>query len=305
MPTAIRRSSWERTPTEITLGVRGIDALNLLSRYSVLTTWHFPALLGGNSHNWQERLRLLFDGGFVERPVQLKRHFNAMNRPRGYKATPQGLRAVGKSAADLPRGSGSPPHDLMASDLMASFEIGAKENGIRFITWQELLNSKSMPEATRNLPKPWAIPVPYQGKTYSVEADAEPFGLQITRNGRNIYYFCLIEADMNTMGLESATFERSSIVKKFTLYLECERLGLFKQHFGVNMVVPFFTIDHGHRKKMQSLLDKISGGTGSKIILFGGVYPPFEAKNIPKPSGRALHMTYERVGYDPFRFLPE
>ena len=195
---------------------------NLLSRYSVLTTWHFPALLGGNSHNWQERLRLLFDGGFVERPVQLKRHFNAMNRPRGYKATPQGLRAVGKSVADLPRGSGSPPHDLMASDLMASFEIGAKENGIRFITWQELLNSRSMPEATRNLPKPWAIPVPYQGKTYSVEADAEPFGLQITRDGRNTYYFCLIEADMNTMGLESATFERSSIVKKFTLYLERE-----------------------------------------------------------------------------------
>ena len=107
-----------------------------------------------------------------------------------------------------------------------------------------------MPEASKSAPKPWAIPVDYEGRTYSVEADGEPFGIERIVDGRKRYFFCPgVEADLNTEGLESASFERSSIVKKFTLYLEIERRQLYRTHFGFpNMLVPFFTTDAEHLK---------------------------------------------------------
>lgn len=58
-------------------------------------------------------------------------------------------------------------------------------------------------------------------------------------DGKKRYFFCpCVEADLNTEGLESASFERSSIVRKFTLYLEIERQQLYRTHFGFpNMLV--------------------------------------------------------------------
>ena len=44
----------------------------------------------------------------------------------------------------------------------------------------------------------------------AVEADGEPFGIERVVDGKKRYFFCPgVEADLNTEGLESASFERS------------------------------------------------------------------------------------------------
>src|SRR3954469_13457126 len=163
-----------------------------------------------------------------------------------------------------------------------------------------------MPEVSKNAPKPWAIPVTYRGETYTVEADGEPFGIERVVDGKKRYFFCPgIEADLNTEGLESASFERSSIVKKFTLYFEIERQQLYRTHFGFpNMLVPFFTTDAEHLNNMKALLHKMTDGKGSRTILFREPYAVFNTFRDPlPPSGHTLTTSYERVGHEPFHFL--
>ena len=181
---------------------------------------------------------------------------------------------------------------------MPRFELGAREAGARFIPWADILRSKSMPEASKDAPKPWAIPVTYRGETYTVEADGEPFGIERVVDGKKRYFFCPgIEADLNTEGLESASFKRSSIVKKFTLYLQIKRQQLYRAHFGFpTMLVPFFTTIAEHLDNMKALLHKMTDGKGSRIILFGEPYPAFNTFRCPlPPSGHALTDSAEHL----------
>ena len=163
-----------------------------------------------------------------------------------------------------------------------------------------------MPRDTRRSAAPHAIPVTYNQKVYRLIADGWPFGIQRTIDGEPHWTFCPgVEADCDSEGLESANFERSSIFKKFTLYLEVERKELYYSHWGFpDMVVPFFTTNEGHLNNMKALLRKMTNGKGSKMILFGKPYPSFYSYGpAPKPSNVALTMGYDRVGYPPFRFI--
>ena len=91
------------------------------------------------------------------------------------------------------------------------------------------------------------------------------------------YFFCPgIEADCATEPLETDNFERSSIIKKFYLYLEIEKHELYRSHFGFpNMLIPFITTNPIRLQSMKDKLHKITNGKGSKIILFGKPYPAF------------------------------
>jgi hypothetical protein len=309
MPVAKKRiSSWVREPRDVAITPHRIDALKLLTRYKYLSTPHFPALLGGNYSNWQKLLRELFDGGLIDRPKQQRQHINALYRSRVYEITDRGLKVLRQNSISYLdwHGSKSFAHELMASDLMASFELGAKKSGLRLLTWADILKSEQMPEATRHLPKPCSIKVRHKGEDYRIEADGHPFGIVRNENGRNRYYFCPgIEADLNTEGLRVTDFDRSSIVKKFTLYLEVERQQLYRSHFGFpNLLVPVYTTDPQHLQNMKNLLADMTGGKGSKSILFGKPYPAFNTfqKALP-PSGHALTTTYDRVAFPSFNFL--
>src|SRR4051794_1160793 len=91
-------------------------------------------------------------------------------------------------------------HELMTFELMASFELGACETGARLITWSEILQSKSLLDATRESAKPHQIPVTVtiDGAVTAthVAADGEPFGIARSGSGQRVYFFCPgIEAD--------------------------------------------------------------------------------------------------------------
>ena len=144
-----------------------------------------------------------------------------------------------------------------------------------------------MPEASKNAPKPWAIPVTYRGETYSVEADGEPFGIERVVDGEEALLFLPRH--------RSRSEHRGA----------GERQQLYRTHFGFpNMLVPFFTTDVEHLNNMKALLHKMTDGKGSRTILFGEPYPAFNTFRDPlPPSGHTLITSYERVGHEPFHFL--
>ena len=54
---------------------------------------------------------------------------------------------------------------------------------------------------------------------------------------------------------------------------------------------------------MMKLLERITGGAGSKVMLFK-TFPRFTSFKKPlPPSGHMLTEDWQRVGYPPFNFL--
>ena len=76
----------------------------------------------------------------------------------------------------------------MTCELMASVELGARDTGARLIAWSDILQSKSLPDATREAAKPYQIPVTVTidgtvTETH-VDADGEPFGIARSGSGQ-------------------------------------------------------------------------------------------------------------------------
>ena len=90
-------------------------------------------------------------------------------------------------------------HELMVCQIMASFELGARERAVRLITWNDILASESLPDQTRCSSKPHSVPVRFEGTTVSIAADGQPFGIARSDNHGSAYFFCPgIEADCGT-----------------------------------------------------------------------------------------------------------
>jgi hypothetical protein len=137
-----------------------------------------------------------------------------------------------------------------------------------------------------------------------VAADGLPFGIARLIVGRPAYYFCPgIEADCGTGPVDASDFARSSIYKKFVLYLAVEAQGIHRSHFGFpNLYVPVITTTEIRAQSMMDVLKRITGGSGSPIILFK-TFPAFTSfEKPPPPSGRML-TEEQRVGNPPFNFL--
>ncbi len=200
-------------------------------------------------------------------------------------------------------------HELMTCELMASLELGARETGTRLITWSDILQSKSLPDATRDAAKPYQIPVTVTidgavTETH-VDADGEPFGIARSGSGATVFFFCPgIEADCGTEPIDASDFQRSSLYKKFLLYLAIEAQQIYRSHFGFpNLYVPIVTTNAARLASMMKLLDRLTRGAGSKTILFK-TFPALTSFEKPwPPSGHMLTEDWQRVGHPPFNFL--
>jgi hypothetical protein len=197
----------------------------------------------------------------------------------------------------------------MVSQIMASFELGARERNAHLITWDDIFRSESLPEATRQSSKPYQIPVSItvdrQLLDTHIAADGQPFGIaRVVDGGRGYFFFPGIEADCATEPVGASDFARSSIYKKFVLYLAIEAQGVHRSHFGFpNFCVPIITTNENRAQSMIELLKRITGGRGSKIFLFK-TFPAFTSFEKPlPPSGRMLTEDWQRAGYPPFNFL--
>jgi hypothetical protein len=318
-----RNSRWDispvrdarRAPKVACITFRDIERIFApLTRYRYLPVDYLHALGGGDSVDYLvNRLNLLsrIPNLYVRRPLEQRANATANHRPLVYELASRGWTLMQEQGFE--RRHNRPPasfaHELMICQIMASFELGARSAGAQLITWSDILRSENLPEATRRSPKPWNIPVTLtiggERVTGHVVADGSPFGIRREGNGRPAYFFCPgVEADCGTEPIDASDFARSSIYKKFALYLAIEAQGIYRSHFGFpNLYVPFVTTSTARIASMMTLLDRMTKGAGSKAILFK-TFPSRMA--IEKPLGPGGHMLsddWQRVGHPAFNFL--
>ena len=109
-------------------------------------------------------------------------------------------------------------------------------------------------------------------------------------------FFPGIEADTGTEPISVSNFERTSIFSKFKAYLAIEANETYRTHFGFPIFfVPFVTTSPSRMRSMMDELDRVTGGRGSKTIIF-------KVANPDGPAGYLFNEPWERVGHDPIVF---
>lgn len=317
-----RNSRWgtapilDRTgrPKHARLTERDIDGILIpLARYRYLPADYIHAFTGGSLDYLIDRLGLLArePNLYLRRPSQQRASAAANHRRLIYELTERGARALQSHDLTYPRARPVTnfAHELMTCQVMASFDIGSRETGTRLIRWAEILASTSLPEATRQAAKPYAIPVAAvvngQRLETHVVADGLPFGVAPMLDGRRRYFFCPgIEADCGTEPVDTSDLVRTSIYKKLVLYLAIEAQGLHRTHFGFpNLYVPFVTTTAARMDSMMRTLERATSGAGSKIFLFKTFPSVASFGSTPVPTGHMLTEPWQRVGHTPFTFL--
>src|ERR1700674_338636 len=134
-------------------------------------------------------------------------------------------------------------------------------------------------------------------------ADGRPFGLERTNTntGRSFVFCPGIEADCGTEPVDTSDLDRSSIYKKFAAYRAIAEQGLYRSHFGFpNFFVPIITTTATRMQSMMRLLEKVTGGCGSKMFLFKAFPALTSFEKPPEPGGHMLTEPWHRAGFSPF-----
>jgi hypothetical protein len=208
------------------------------------------------------------------------------------------LRESGKLIADR-RYVRNFTHAALASHATASIEAGINAvPNARLISWAEILSSQNMPAETKRLDHPAGMRTAYdvEGVVFekTVRADSPPFGIVLDLDDRKKFrFFPGIEADTGTEPIAISNFERTSIFSKFKAYLAIEASETYRAHFGFPIFfVPFVTTSAPRLRSMMGELDRITGGRGSKTLIF-------KIANQDSAPGYLFHEPWERVGHNP------
>jgi hypothetical protein len=316
LDTKVRNSRWSREPVIGRDGAavavypteRDIEIFKLLVRFRYLPADYIHAFVGGSLKALSHRLNLLSrkPNLYLARPHQQRQCADANYRRLIYQLDERGSRALRERGLSfLPKSyHGNFNHELMVAQITASIELGTSQNAdIRLIAWTEILASENTPKATRESATPASIRASYslRGETLTSDiiADARPFGLERTIDGKRSYlFFPGVEADCGTEPIDAGDPDRSSIAKKFAAYLAIVEQGVHRSHFGFpNFFVPFITTSVARMGSMMELLDRLTVGRGSKILLFK-TFPSFtSAEKPPAPTDHMLTEPWQRVGF--------
>jgi len=190
-------------------------------------------------------------------------------------------------------------HAALASHATGSIEAGiSAAPNARLITWSQILASHNMPAATKRMEHPAGMRVNYEiegiVREKTVRADSPPFGIVLDLADRKKFrFFPGIEADTGTEPITVSDFERTSIFSKFKAYLAIEASETYRAHFGFPIFfVPFVTTSAPRLRSMMGELDRITGGRGSKTLIF-------KIANQDSAPGYLFHEPWERVGHNP------
>jgi hypothetical protein len=316
-----RNSRWSRDPVigsdgaarPAILTERDIEIFKLLARYRYLPSDYIHAFVGGSEKALTHRLNLLSrkPNLYLARPQQQRQSANANYRHLTYELDDRGARTLRE------RGLPNPPkshqrnfgHELMVWLITASIELGTRESGhVRLISWTEILASEKTPRTTRESAAPASIAISYslrgEARSDTITADARPFGLERTLGGKRSYlFFPGIEADYGTEPIDAQSTDRSSLAKKFAAYLAIAEQGIHRSHFGFpNFFVPVVTTTAARMRSMMELVDRLTHGEGSKILLFKTLPSFTSAEKPPPPGGHMLMSPWERIGHPPLSF---
>ena len=183
---------------------RDIETFTALNRHRYLRANFIHRLVGGSKQNVCRRLGILFKAGYLSRPPQQLQSFNARYAPRVYELTPKSRAVLQQHGVAVREWHGEIQfwHRLMIADIVSSFEVLAKINGLPFKDQWDILANKPM---TLTASIEW-------GKLKS-DKPIEPDALFAVGNT-----YLLLEADRGTESVERSNLHQASYLRKLLCY---------------------------------------------------------------------------------------
>ncbi|WP_164933902.1 replication-relaxation family protein [Bradyrhizobium guangzhouense] len=257
-----------------------------VAKHRFLSTEHLQAIDGGSSQNVNRILRVLFDHGYLDRPLaQIASTVLDGSKPIIYglgKRGAQALRAHGCKINDQVdwteknsrAGAIFIEHTLERAGFMTALQVACRErDDVNLLEANEIICDA--PEATRRSREPlrWQVERVERGRKeiFSVVPDGL-FGLSFP-DGTTSYF--LLEIDRGTIPLRrtdtyGTAAWRKNIEFKLRTYYEGWRADRHVEQFGVKQLrVLWVTSSRVRMENMIQIQKAVTDGRGSALFLFG------------------------------------
>ena len=300
----------------VDLTARDFAYLRALFIHGVLSNEMLHALVcaEGNQRATTDRMFLLRNppNDFVLRPKAQENSKSANYTSLSYEISPKGVEALVDggviSFVDLVlwqklQSNYRPQHfdhDFATGYILGSIALGARQVGLRFIPWLEVLNRQKCPTETREARNPLAIPYDANDGQRHLIPDAL-FGLEYPDGA----CFFALETDMGTEQHRDNEMKNATIVRKLRAYRQIVRSDIFKTRFGLPS--PQVLIVTASVVRMHNMLDTVrrladlEPNWPSKRFQFKAI-PELARRNrahLP-PTGHLLTNLWHRVHAPPY-----
>jgi hypothetical protein len=218
-----------------------IAALEVLNRRRLVRRNFLTDYLGGNEQNRRKEVSDLAsmeyltcyppDGnGTLERsyPRQFFRIYG-----KGLKAD-RALKAAGIEPIKHPDIGEQFWHQMLIDDIVMSFEIACRQQGLPFTDQYEILGDQPL-----ELPCHISFTFPSSGKTHTSDKDLCPDALFAIGET----YFAL-EADRGTEPIERSNLNQTSYLRKFLQYADVLKTGRYKTAWQITLFDGIVPIKH-------------------------------------------------------------
>ncbi len=298
----MRTSRFLRTPVikngktkRVTVLPSDMEIFSVLARYPYLNRDWIAALTKRSPDALKLRLRELWR----DSSCYIKIHDTQRQTPRrflferlAYHLDSGAIKLLSQQDIVIPPTAHSNlDHQMMVSQIMASFELGAVGN-VQLFHWPQLVGSTS--EEAQKSDRPFTHEVTYQYRhdthTSRITPDGRPFALAVDQDdGAHHYYFAGFEADCGTEPIEFHDSQRSSIERKFCQYISFIESRRYRHYFNfLNIYIPFV---FNNAKRVESALDLLqrldTNPKFKKSFLF--------AVHSPEPSGALVEKPWLQI----------
>jgi protein involved in plasmid replication-relaxation len=253
-----------------------------LARYRFLRSTHIAALVGRSVDRTNDRLRLLYHAGYLDRPhAQLDYYPTSGSAPMVYALANRGARLlidrygiefanVDWSRKNHKAGRSFIEHQLEIVDFQVGLDRATRDrDDIRVMHADEII--ASMPDQPRVRRNPFALRVKLMHKGIGREVGVVPdfvFALQFLVGAKHSF---MVEIDRGTMPVVRSDFEQTSFAKKMRAYLTAHAAKQHEQRFGWKTfrVLTVTTDEYRKRSMIDALRSlRVAHSPGASLFLF-------------------------------------
>ncbi len=279
--TPARSKRFERrpSPAPFQLTERDLAILTHVARHRFLSSQHLAALDGGSEQNLLRCLRVLFDHGFLDRPHAQLAHVPVTGpRPIIYGLGRRGAQSLRDHAGYAPEqsdwternkraGAKFIEHTVAIADVMVSLEVACRDRKDVSLLLEGALLAEA-PQRVRQSREPLRLVVPGLDNRLGISSVIPDglFGLSFD-DGTEAYF--ALEVDRGSMPVTRSRFDRTSFLRKLTVYWEAWKRGRHVEHYGLKQLRVLTVTDTRKRvENMLGVVNELTGGKGSNFFLF-------------------------------------
>ena len=225
-------------------------------------------------------MRLLYDHGYLDRPLAQLEHFTAGSRMMVYG---MGSRRMEARRGTSPRSLKRPfiQHTLAVAEILVRLESACKGDlTVEFVGMEEALEQIKT-DGTSGRKLNWNVSTLFKGTETNLGVVPDHlFGLRPrTANGAAVFYF--LEVDRGTMPVMRSNLHMSSVYRKLLAYHETWRQGLHISLFDLKRLqVLMVTNGEDRLRHLIAATKTLANGRGSRIFLFADMQYIKSTSNI-------------------------